>query len=124
MFKELDTWLQNSDIGVTKETHLEMCEMMGTVADEDSLPPDLSDFSHEVQQAVQVFGFLKDMWDPFGGNYLGKDLSIIFQIFELLQVEESDKSLIFKIVQHLDYCRAQIIKRKQEAQASQKPSGK
>jgi hypothetical protein len=120
----LDTWIQNSDIGVSKETYLEMCEMLGTEPNIDEMPPDLSDFSYEVQQAIQVFGLLKDVWDPFGGNYMGKDLSIIFQIFDILQVEKCDTSLIFKIVQHLDYCRASLIKRKQDAKASQKPSGK
>lgn len=101
-----------------------MCDMLGTEPNENEMPPDLSDFSYEVQQAVQVFGLLKDVWDPFGGNYMGKDLSIIFQIFEILEIEKTSQSLIFKIVQHLDSCRASLIKRKQDAKASQKPSGK
>lgn len=92
---------------------------MGTEPVEEDMPLDMSDFPYEAQQAVQVFGLLKDVWDPFGGNYLGKDLTIIFQVFDLLEVENSSRKLVFKIVQHLDHCRAAIIKRKQE---SKKPS--
>lgn len=119
MFDKLDNWLQNSDVGVSKEQYLEMCELMGTEPVEEDMPLDMSDFPYEAQQAVQVFGLLKDVWDPFGGNYLGKDLTIIFQVFDLLEVENSSRKLVFKIVQHLDHCRAAIIKRKQE---SKKPS--
>lgn len=114
--------MQNADVGVSKETYLEMCEMLGSEPLEEEIPPDIGDFSLEVQQAIQVFNLLKDVWDPFGGNYLGKDLSIIFQIFDLLEIDLPSRSLIFKIVQHLDYCRAGIIKRKQEVKSSQKPS--
>lgn len=114
--------MQNADVGVSKETYLEMCEMLGNEPLEEEIPPDIGDFSLEVQQAIQVFNLLKDVWDPFGGNYLGKDLSIIFQIFDLLEIDLPSRSLIFKIVQHLDYCRAGIIKRKQEAKSLQKPS--
>lgn len=96
-----------------------MCEMMGTEPIEDEMPFDISDFPMEAQQAVQVFGLLKDIWDPFGGNYLGKDLGIIFQVFDLLEIDHSSRKLIFKIVQHLDSSRAAIIKRKQD---SKKPS--
>lgn len=112
-------WLQNSDVGVSKEQYLEMCEMLGTEPTESDIPPDFNDFPYEAQQAVQVFGLLKDVWDPFGGNYLGKDLSIIFQVFDLLEVEPCSRKLVFKIVQHLDHCRAEIIKLKQD---SKKPS--
>ena len=119
MFNKLDNWLQNSDVGVSKETYIEMCEMMGTEPNEDDMPLEMSDFPYEAQQAVQVFGLLKDVWDPFGGNYLGKDLSIIFQVFDLLEIDHHSRKIVFKIVQHLDHCRAAIIKRKQDAQ---KPS--
>ena len=112
-------WLQNSDVGVTKDSYLEMCELMGAEPNEADIPPDYNDFPYEAQQAIQVFGLLKDIWDPFGGNYLGKDLGIIFQIFNILEIEEHNYKLIFKIVQHLDSCRAAIIKRKQD---SKKPS--
>ncbi len=111
--------MQNADVNVSKETYIEMCEMMGTEPNEDDMPLDMSDFPTEAQQAVQVFGLLKDIWDPFGGNYLGKDLSIIFQVFDLLEIDHNSRKLIFKIVQHLDSCRAAIIKRKQD---SKKPS--
>lgn len=92
---------------------------MGSEPNEDDMPWDFNDFPYEAQQAIQVFGLLKDIWDPFGGNYLGKDLTIIFQVFDILEVENHNYKLVFKIVQHLDHCRAKIIKNKQD---SKKPS--
>ena len=62
------------NLGMTKESYFEMCEMMGSEPVESEIPVEFDDFPLEVQQAFNAYRMLRDEWDTMNGNYLGKSL--------------------------------------------------
>lgn len=100
---------------MTKDIYFEMCEQLGQEPVDHEIPIEIGDFSEVVQQALNIYGILKDCWDPMGGNYLGKDYSIVFQLFELYDVTEpEEKRLTLEFLQHIDGVRSKIISSKQK----------
>lgn len=101
---------------MTKDTYFEMCEMLGEEPLEAEIPIELSDFAELVQQCFVMYGILSDTWDSMGGNYLGKDYSIIFNLFDLYQISDpSEKLLSLELLQHIDNVRAKLISDKIKA---------
>ena len=94
---------------------------MGVEPVEKDTPSDIGDFPDLIQTCIIIYNCLKDNWDSFGGNYLGKDISIIFDLFRLFEIDYDQQKLCFKIIQHLDSVRSQIIGEKIKAK-NQKPS--
>lgn len=106
---------------MTKEHYFEMCEALGSEPVESEIPVDMEDFPEEVQQAFQIYYLLKDIWDTMGGNYLGKDTSVLFQFFDLYDIEKPNRLLIVGLIQQMDYARSKLISQKQK---SKEPSSK
>lgn len=99
---------------MTKEAYFEMCEQLGEEPIEEEIPTELGDFPDLIQQCFAIYGMLKDCWDPMGGNYLGKDYSIVFELFRVYRVIELEEELlILDFLQHIDSVRAKIISSKQ-----------
>lgn len=86
---------------------------MGSEPVESEIPVEYDDLADEVQEAITVYNMLQDNWDTMGGNYLGKVISGINDIFEIAQIE--DKQACFSIIQLLDNIRAKIINNKKPA---------
>lgn len=97
---------------------------MGLEPDEKDTPPEIEDFPDIAQQSLLIYNCLSDCWDTMGGNYLGKDFGILFQLCELFEVDKESQKLCFKLIQHLDNCRAEIISIRLKAKESSKPSDK
>lgn len=87
-----------------------MCELLGNTPKEDEVPVEYEDLMTEVQDAISIYNMLQDNWDSFNGNYLGKNLAGISDIFEIAQIE--DKLTIFKIIRTLDQERAKLLNKK------------
>ena len=94
---------------MSKDAYFEMCRQLGSEPIESEIPLDLDDFPDLVQTAFIIYGILSDNWDPMGGNYLGKDYSLIFNLFELYDVETSDRLLTINILQYIDKIRAKSV---------------
>ena len=106
---------------MTKETYFEMCEMLGSEPLESEIPLELEDFPDLVQQVFVIYNTLADIWDPMGGNYLGKDYGIVFNLFELYDlVDREEKLLAMEVLRRIDYTRSKLISEKQKAN---KPAG-
>lgn len=86
---------------------------MGSEPVESEIPIEYDDLADEVQEAIIVYNMLQDNWDTMGGNYLGKVISGISDIFEIAQIE--DKQTCFGIIQLLDSTRAKLINNKKPA---------
>lgn len=86
---------------------------MGSEPVESEIPIEYDDLADEVQEAIIVYNMLQDNWDTMGGNYLGKVISGINDIFEIAQIE--DKQTCFSIIQLLDSTRAKLINNKKPA---------
>lgn len=101
---------------MTKDSYFEMCEMLGEEPIESEIPLELSDFPELVQQCFVMYGILSDNWDSMGGNYLGKDYSIVFKLFDIYQVSDpSEKLLSLDFMQHIDNVRSKLISDKIKA---------
>ena len=101
---------------MTKEQYFEMCEMLGSEPIEEQIPVELADLPLEVQEAYRVYVLLNDNWDSFGGNYLGKNMSGLLDIMNILEIE--DKVTILNIIQILDRNRMNQVQAQIKAQKS------
>ena len=101
---------------MTKEQYFEMCEMLGSEPLEEQIPVELADLPLEVQEAYRVYVLLNDNWDSFGGNYLGKNMSGLLDIMNILEIE--DKVTILNIIQILDRNRMNQVQAQIKAQKS------
>lgn len=101
---------------MTKEQYFEMCAMLGSEPLEEEIPVELADLPLEVQEAYRVYVLLNDNWDSFGGNYLGKNMSGLLDIMNILEIE--DKVTILNIIQILDRNRMNQVQAQIKAQKS------
>lgn len=108
---------------MTKDAYFEMCEVLGSEPLEEEIPIELEDFPQGVQQAFSIYFVLRDCWDSMGGSYLGKDMSNVFQFFDLYEIDGPDRLYILSLIQHMDYIRSSMISEKLNA-AHKKPSSK
>ena len=100
---------------MTKDTYFEMCMQLGQEPVESEIPLEVSDFPELIQQAFSIYCILKDCWDPMGGSYLGKDYSIVFELFRLYQISGCEEELlVLDFLQHIDGVRGKIISAKQK----------
>ena len=58
------------------------------------MPPELSDFPLEVQQAFLLHSYLHDQWDGMSGMYMGKDLAALGDLLDILEIEDK-KTVVF-----------------------------
>ena len=105
---------------MTKDLYFEMCEALGTEPIESAVPVELNDFVYLVQQCIQIYYVLPDMWDPMGGNYLGKDYSLVFKLLKLYLISKSENLLALEFLQHTDSVRSKLIAEKQKQKSPQK----
>lgn len=106
---------------MTKDRYFELCEALGTEPIDSEIPVDFEDFPAEVQRAFSMYNMLKDNWDSMGGGYLGKDISMLFNIFDLYEIEKPDKLFIISMIQHMDIIRGKIISDKIKANKNAPP---
>jgi hypothetical protein len=57
---------------MTKERYLMMKEQLGEEPVEEEIPAGFEDFPYEVQEAINIFSILPDVWEGFSGTYMGK----------------------------------------------------
>ena len=101
---------------MTKESYLDMCDMLGNEPDEDEIPVEMQDFPSLVQECFVVYAKLSDIWDFMNGNYGGKDYSIVFSLFDLYSIPEADRILCMELLQVIDSARAEVLAAKRETQ--------
>ena len=106
------TYFQNADSGMTKAQYYEMCEMLGSEPIASEIPVEINDFPELVQTAFTLYYMLRDIWDPMGGNYLGKDYSIVFNLFDLYNIDPQDRLLAMGLLQFVDSVRSKTIAEK------------
>jgi hypothetical protein len=105
---------------MTKDAYFEMCEMLGQEPNEEEIPVELSDFPELVQQCFVIYQVLADNWDSMGGGYMGKDYSIVFNLFDLYQITEPEEILLcLDFLQHMDGIRQKLIAEKIKAKNPQ-----
>lgn len=101
---------------MTKEAYFELCEMLGSDPVEEEIPLEIDDFPELVQQAFVIYGMLSDNWEGMSGSYLGKDFSLLFNLFELYGIDtKEEKLLATDFIKQIDNTRSKILYEKQKA---------
>ena len=103
--------MQNSSVGMTKEQYFEMCETLGSSPVESEIPVEFSDFPDEVQLALSIYRVLRDEWEYMNGNYLGKNLNGIFELFTVYEIEQKDKRYYLELIHIIDSVRIDEIRK-------------
>lgn len=108
MWERLELWQKNSDVGMTKDKYLEVCQQMEKQPNLEECPPGAEDFPNILIDAINIFNSMGDRVYPEIG-YIGKDytnLPILIKIFQVDNVE-----LLMEALSRLD---AHAIKKSQE----------
>lgn len=105
----LDSYFQNSSVGVTKATYFEICEQLGTTPNEDEIPVELEDFPLEVQQAFMVYYRLRDEWEGMSGTYMGKSFAGLQDLYEVFQIPQQDRQYVLDCINLIDAARSRSI---------------
>jgi hypothetical protein len=108
--KQIQSFMQNSEVSMTKEQYFEMCEMLNSEPSDDEIPVEFDDLPLEVQEAYLVYNRISDNWDSMSGTYLGKNLVGIKDIFEIYGIE--DARLTLQLISNIDNIRRDAISKK------------
>ena len=93
-----------------------MCEMLGSEPLDEEVPLELDDFPWLVQQAFVIYGMLSDIWEGMSGSYLGKDYSLLFNLFDLYGIDSAEEKLLATdFIKQIDAVRSKILYEKQKA---------
>jgi hypothetical protein len=108
--------MQNASISMTKEQYFDMCEQLGTEPVEEEIPVEFDDFPLEVQTALSIYKILRDEWEFVGGNYLGKNINGIFEVFDAYDIEPCDKRFYLELIHMIDSVRIDEIRKQKKQQ--------
>lgn len=105
----LESYIQNNAAGMTKQHYFEMCEMLGSEPIDSEIPVELEDFPVEMQEVMEIYSLLQDNWDTMSGNYLGKNLGSLSEIFKISAVDFQDYKHYLILVKLIDTVRSNEI---------------
>jgi hypothetical protein len=108
--------MQNASLGMTKEQYFDMCENLGSEPVEEEIPVEFDDFPLEVQTALSIYKILRDEWEFVGGNYLGKNINGIFEVFDAYDIEPCDKRFYLELIHMIDSVRIDEIRKQKKQQ--------
>lgn len=107
---------------MTKEQYFEMCEMLNSEPVDSEIPVEFDDLLDITQQALELYSYLPDRWEGMSGTFMGKDYSIVFDLFNVYEIiEKTEQRIMLKIMALTDKIRSDIISQKYKAQ-EKKPS--
>jgi hypothetical protein len=99
LWKRLDNYFNNTDVKMTKERYLNMCEQMNKEPLQDEIPPDWEDLPEIAQIAINTFNILGDRVYPEIG-YVGKDYTNLPLLIDVYGIENVE--LFLEILSWLD----------------------
>lgn len=100
---------------MTKDAYYQMCDDLKCAPVEDEIPIDITDFSDFIQACFGIYSRLPDIWDYMNGNYAGKDLNIVFELFRLYNLKHDEEQLLaLDFLSIMDATRSSIITAKLE----------
>jgi hypothetical protein len=76
---------------------------------------EFEDMPDLAQLSLTIYETLRDEWDYMGGNYIGKSLLNLFQVFKLYDVPKEEHILVYKIISTIDNERRSILRAKSKS---------
>ena len=101
---------------MTKEQYFDMCEQLGNEPVESEIPIEFDDFPLETQVALSIYKVLRDEWEFVGGNYLGKNINGIFEIFKAYELDSKDFRFYLELIHIIDQVRIEEIRKQKPKQ--------
>tara|TARA_B100001778_G_scaffold161753_1_gene132857 strand:- start:185 stop:544 length:360 start_codon:yes stop_codon:yes gene_type:complete len=105
---------------VSLDAYLSICEQRGIEPDPENMPPEFSDYPHEVQVAFLVYAHLPDRWDGMSGMNFGKDLAPLGTLLDIYQVPLEDRPITLFFIKQIEVRKVEKdnneSKRRQEAE--------
>ena len=99
--ERLALFLDNRDVGMSKDQYLEMMDQMGEEPDWEKCPDDWEDFPPLLMDAINIFHSLGDRVYPDVG-YIGKDMTRYPFLLETHKIEEHQLEFIMDTILWLD----------------------
>ena len=95
----LKDFYDNSAAKMTKERYLMMMEQLGKEPIPEEIPKEFSDFPFEVQEAINIFSILPDVWEGMSGTYMGKNYSILpYLMTEIFKVDNPQLTMKYLLI--------------------------
>ena len=94
-------YLDNKDVGMTKDQYLMMCEQTGEEIDWKKCPPDIEDFPSLVIDILNIFHSMGDRIYPEIG-YIGKDFTNFNFLCDLYGIDEHQLEYVHELILFLD----------------------
>ena len=108
-----------------KNKYLMMCEQLGQEPNPKEIPADFNDFPKEVQDAIIIYGILPDVWEGFGGTFLGKDYSILpYLANQVYMIENHAQLMQFLMIINNIVSNNRAEKQKQQQAKAKRKQGK
>lgn len=99
-----------------------MCEMLNSEPVDSEIPIEFDDLLDITQQALEIYSYLPDRWEGMSATFMGKDYSIVFELFNVYEIlEKAEQRIMLKIMSLTDKTRSDIISKKYKTQ-EKKPS--
>lgn len=106
---------------MTKEAYFEACDMLGEEPDPEQIPVEFDELPTQVQRALEIYGYLADRWEGMSATYMGKDYSIVFELFSVYEItDKPEQQLMLRLMAIVDGLRSNLIQTKQKQK--EKPS--
>lgn len=119
----MKSYIEDSSVGMTKEAYFEMCEALGNEPVPEEIPLGVEDMSYETESAVQCYRLLPDNYTGMG-DYLGKNLSNLSNIYELLDIPKYEREYILESIVYMDSLVLKDIARKRKAREATMKKGR
>ena len=97
---------------MTKDQYFELCETLGNEPIDEETPVDLDDLPELAQLAFSIYETLQDEWEYMNGNYVGKNLTNLFQVLDLYEIPKEEYLVVYKLLVIIDSVRRNIIREK------------
>lgn len=102
-----------------------MCEQLGQDPKPEEMPADFGDSPKEVQDAIVIYGILPDVWEGFGGTFLGKDYSILpYLANQVYMIDDHSQLMQFLLIINNIVSRNRAEKQKREQAKAKRTKGK
>lgn len=83
---------------MSKDAYFDMCTQLNSSPLEEEIPLEVSDFPYEIIQAWQCYSRLPSKIDSFSGEVLGKDLTMLPTLFDLMGIVEDRLTVLDFVV--------------------------
>ncbi len=94
-----------------------MCEALNSAPKESEIPVDTEDLPKEIQVLLGLYDVLLDNWDYVNGNYYGKKMEGITEVFDLYSVPTEDRLYYLKILMAINSAKVSLWHKKQKSKS-------